>query len=95
MPEHGAFARGEFEFAGEGWVGAAPGADCIAMDSGGGSGLCGGYTLGEQAEDVVLRGREIGVWRVALGFWHGTGSCGGIPGFRISAAAGAVLRNWG
>jgi hypothetical protein len=74
--------RGEFEFTGEGWVSAAPGADCIAMDSGGCSGFRGGHALGEQAEDMVLRGRKVRVWRVALSVLHGTGSCGGISRFQ-------------
>jgi hypothetical protein len=56
MPEHGAFAGGEFEFAGEGGVGTSPGADGVAMDSGGGSGFGGGDAFSEQAENVVLRG---------------------------------------
>ena len=83
MPEHRTFTGGKFEFAGEGGIGAAPGADGVAVDSGGGRGFGGGHALSEQAENVVLRGREVGVWRVALGFLHGTGSYWGIPGSRI------------
>jgi hypothetical protein len=95
MPEHGALAGGEFQFSGEGGVGSAPSADGVAVDSGGSSGFRGGHAFSEQAEDVVLRGREIGVWRVALGFLHGTGSYRGIPGSRISAEVWAVLRDLG
>ncbi len=82
MPEHRAFAGGKFEFAGEGGVGAAPGADGVAVDAGGGCGFRGGDALSEEwARDRGLAS-NVGF----LAYW-------GLPGSRISAGAGGS--GWG
>jgi hypothetical protein len=49
----------------------------------------GGYALGKQAENVVLHRREIGVWRVTLGFSYRTGSCRNSRFQDIGAVRGA------
>jgi hypothetical protein len=64
VPEESAFSSGEFEFAGEGGDNPAPIGYGVAVDSDGVGGCVDGCALGEQAEDVVLSGRQRGIGRI-------------------------------
>jgi hypothetical protein len=66
-PVVGSFARGKFEFTGEGGDGATPVGDGVAVDVDGGSRFRNGRADREQAEDAVLGRGESGVGR-KLGF---------------------------
>ncbi len=94
VPEESAFACGEFEFAGEGGDNTAPIGHGVAVDAGGVGGCVDGRALREQAEDVVLSGRQRGIGRI-LGCGLHFGSPGGGSRFQGMGGAGRVLLKGG